>query len=426
MTKPTIHLIAPFHTVPAARYSHCAFTGKTLRFSKMMRMVGYKVVEYANEGSESEANEKVPILSEKDFAQSYAPLGPTDHVGRDAIIGSAGWNAFHAKLETALQARIQQGDIVAHPFGKSHEGLRRRFMQAIHVETGVGYEDLPWGAWRIFESEAWRHYHWGRDLVAHRGNDGLNTSYSWVIPNYFDAGEWPVVVHPYQPGKGYYVLYMNRIHPCKGLLTMGQIIQAWDARHPDDRLRFVFAGQGDFGELARMLGPDLTAKRTTYLGSLTGAERAEWAGHAQAMMMPTNFIEPFGGSGVEGMLCGTPLLASDWGAFTETIQSGVNGHRCKVLVDWIRALERVGWLDRATVAAMARERYTLEPCAVKYDEAFRQLGDLYGGKGWTELRRLDRVNPGEFTTKDPGPIAEDVDDEDPVSDQGGHDMTENY
>jgi glycosyltransferase involved in cell wall biosynthesis len=47
--------------------------------------------------------------------------------------------------------------------------------------------------------------------------------------------------------------------------------------------------------------------------------------------MPRCYIEPFGGSGVEVLLCGTPLIAVDYGAFTETIIDGVNGFRCHTL-----------------------------------------------------------------------------------------------
>jgi len=34
---PRLHLIGIFHTQHTAAYSHCAFTGKALRFPKMMQ-----------------------------------------------------------------------------------------------------------------------------------------------------------------------------------------------------------------------------------------------------------------------------------------------------------------------------------------------------------------------------------------------------
>jgi len=60
----TLHLVCPFHTVPSLAASHCAFTGKALRFPKMMQPHGYRVVEYSNGQSESLAEEKVVMLTE--------------------------------------------------------------------------------------------------------------------------------------------------------------------------------------------------------------------------------------------------------------------------------------------------------------------------------------------------------------------------
>ena len=38
--KPCLHLVGIFHTQHTAAYSHCAFTGKALRFPKMLKGQG--------------------------------------------------------------------------------------------------------------------------------------------------------------------------------------------------------------------------------------------------------------------------------------------------------------------------------------------------------------------------------------------------
>jgi glycosyltransferase involved in cell wall biosynthesis len=372
MSLPTLHLIAPFHTqLKAATTSSCAFSMKSLRFAKMMRAVGYRVMEYANAGSESEADEKVVMLTQEEFDQHYPAKKPADFVGGYAVIGERGWPIFHARLITALLERLKPGDIVCHQFGRAHEQLPSVLPNVAHCEIGVGYPDVPFGCWRIFESETWRAYHWGRDdqNPTLRNDRGSARSYSWVIPNYFYLDDWPE-----GDGSGDYVLYMGRITPEKGMTTLVETIKA-DA----GKTRFVFAGQGDFDGLIRSQIPE--GSKVDYLGVLNGRQRAEAVGNARCMVMPTQFVEPFGGAGVEGMLCGTPLIASNFGAFVETVNHGITGYRCNTLADWMAAIEASRFINRKVVSAVARAHYSLETCAKKYDAAFRQIADL-SGPGW--------------------------------------------
>jgi hypothetical protein len=46
-----LHLPAIPHTITSPEFSHCAFTGKVLRFAPMMRSRGYEVIHYGVEGS---------------------------------------------------------------------------------------------------------------------------------------------------------------------------------------------------------------------------------------------------------------------------------------------------------------------------------------------------------------------------------------
>ena len=46
-----LHLPAIPHTITSPEFSHCAFTGKVLRFAPMMRSRGYVVIHYGVEGS---------------------------------------------------------------------------------------------------------------------------------------------------------------------------------------------------------------------------------------------------------------------------------------------------------------------------------------------------------------------------------------
>lgn len=361
MNKPVLHLVGIFHTQHTLAYSHCAFTGKALRFSKMMQPYGYTVVEYANEGSESYAHEKVPLLSAVELqtlvAQKHANRGSSNFHGDLAALGSPWHSEFEKRLIIELKKRVQPGDIICHPFGHAHADLVNVFPHNPHVETGIGYPTTMLKSFKIFESYAWRHFHCGKD-----GRQGSH--YEWVIPNYFDLDDWVPSTAP-----GQYFAFLGRISKCKGLDTIYEL-----AHYVDKKI--VLCGQGDH---TRWKHPNID-----YRGPISGNARSTFMQNAICSLMPTEFVEPFGGSGVEGLLCGTPLVSTDYGAFTETVQHGVNGYRCKTLCDWLEALDQVGQLDRQAIATAARERYSLQTCGAQYARAFQQISDLHKA-GWYEL-----------------------------------------
>jgi hypothetical protein len=80
-----LHLVGIFHTQHTAAYSHCAFTGKALRFPKMMQGQGYTVIEYSNAGRESTADEHVTMLDAEEFDDLFQ-RNETDFHGNDATV----------------------------------------------------------------------------------------------------------------------------------------------------------------------------------------------------------------------------------------------------------------------------------------------------------------------------------------------------
>ena len=359
MAKPCLHLVGIFHTQHTQAYSHCAFTGKALRFPKMMRKQGYDVIEYSNEGSESEANEHVTMLTASEFDAIYK-RSETDFHGNDATVGSEGHKLFEQKLIPALRERLQPEDIICHPFGHAHQQLMAEFPGHQHVETGIGYPTLMPDSFRIFESYAWMHYHQGKE-----GRNGKN--YEWVVPNYYDLDEWEP---SYEPGQ--YLAFLGRITPLKGIDTIKAI-----ADHSPWPI--VLHGQGDPSPWNH---PNIE-----YRGPISGTARSEFLRNARALLAPTVFTEPFCGMAVEAMLCGTPVVSVNYGAMTETVVEGVMGYKCHTLQDWIDGINNVGNLDRRTIASIARNQWSLEACGRRYDKIFCQLNDLYR-RGWYETKEI--------------------------------------
>lgn len=352
-----VHLLGLPHTIVNDDYMLCAFTAKLLLFPDVIQPFGWTVIEYSNEGSQSRADQHVVILSKPQFQalslrQSRAEPHDTD-VNNEPLK-----QQFHATLLEKIQRLAQPGDIICHVWGPNMD-VHRLLPQCHHLESSVGYTASPGLPFRVYESSAWMHWHYGKAGK----EDGNN--YQWVVPSAFDTDKWAL-----REEVGDYALFLGRVTSRKGIDVLVDIAK----RMPD--LTILAHGAGDAGPWAATCPPNLKFK-----GPVFGNERVEVVRRARCMLMPTVFIEPFGFSGIEAQLCGTPLLASNYGAFHETVIDGVTGFCCNTLADWAEAIRRSAMLDRPTIARLARKKYSKQVIGRQYDRIFRQLQAL-DGAGW--------------------------------------------
>ena len=363
-SKPTLHMIGLFHTIPNHNYDHCAFTGKVLRFAKMMQAQGYKVIEYSNGQSLSGADEQVQIYTEQEVAEYTKTV---DNFMKLAVMGTPMWQNFQDRLIPEVAKRIKKYDIVCHPFGTAHSVLVSRFPEAYHVETGIGYDTGDFGAFRVFESYAWMHYHQGKDQIKNDKGELVQQGrrgkfYEWVVPNYYNPNDW-------EPnyGKGDYILYLGRVFEGKGLEVIKEI-----SYHFNEKIKIV--GMGDT--------TPFVAPNMEFLGPIVGQkERSDLLRNARVVIMPTLYTEPFGGVAVEAMMCGTPVVTTDYGVFPETIEHGKTGFRCHTLGDFITGILAAETLDRKYIADRARKLYSTDAVGKMYDVVFKQIYDLKD-RGW--------------------------------------------
>jgi len=365
MTKPTLHLLGLAHTQTTNAYSHCAFTGKVKRFAPMLQSVGYEVIHYGVEGGDSGAKQNVDILTYDEWNQMRSELlyakynrvvEPTDFIGDLAATDNILYRAFNGRLRNILRDTVKPKDIICLPFGHAHQ-------EAVHdlpiqkVETGIGYP-ISCEQFRVYESFAWYHYQAGKENRT--GND-----YHWVIPNYFDTSEWD-----FNPTPQDYLLYFGRLTEIKGLPIVWEI-----AKHKPN-LKVIICGQGD-------PTPYLTLPNIEYHPPVHGRDRSGLLGNAAAVIMPTRYVEPFGGVTVEAQMTGTPVLGSTYGSFTETIVEGFNGYRCHTLGEFLQGIDNIlaGKLDRQKISEYAKSKYDMYVLAHDYNKVIRQMTDLHD-KGW--------------------------------------------
>ena len=109
-----------------------------------------------------------------------------------------------------------------------------------------------------------------------------------------------------------------------------------------------------FDELVR---PHLS-DRIEYVGEVTHGEKVELLQHARATLFPIEWDEPFGLVMIESMACGTPVIATRFGAVPEVIDDGVTGVIVPSWRDMGDALERADAIDPQVQRRVVEERFS--------------------------------------------------------------------
>jgi glycosyltransferase involved in cell wall biosynthesis len=181
-------------------------------------------------------------------------------------------------------------------------------------------------------------------------------------------------LYPFVPERGDYLLFLGRMTADKGAhravavaMESGLPLKlAGKCREPLER-RY-------FDELVR---PHLS-DRIQYVGEVTHGEKVELLQHARATLFPIEWDEPFGLVMIESMACGTPVLATRFGAVPEVIDDGVTG----VIVDSWRAmpdvLDRADALDPRAQRRVVEERFSPERMVADYVGAYELTIDRWG------------------------------------------------
>jgi len=179
----------------------------------------------------------------------------------------------------------------------------------------------------------------------------------------------PIKDFPFDPAGSEDLLFFGRFHPDKGA---GDAVRA--ARAGGRKL--VMAGLvQDADYFAREVAPFVDDRTVEYRGVIGGEDRTRALGQAHALLHLIGFDEPFGLSVIEAMACGTPVIAYRRGSMPELIDDGVTGFLVDSFDEAVRAIGRIGQIDRAACRRAVAERFTVDRMADRYLELYRQLLD---------------------------------------------------
>jgi hypothetical protein len=340
------HALGIPHTASNKDWLCCAFTQKIVKLCQMLKARGHTVIHYGNAASAVACDEHVSVTETGD-------LGPPSGY-LDFKLDSPLYQKFFAGAIAAIQARKRPRDFLLCMWGAGHKPVADAHGDLIVVEPGIGYTGGHFAPYKVFESYATLHAYYG-----------LTTQqlgwYDVVIPNYFEPADFTFKAH-----KQDYLLFLGRVHPCKGIIIAEQVAQA-------SGRRLIVAGHDCGHPLNRT---------TEYVGMVGVEQRRELLANAAALIAPSTYLEPFCGTVTEAHFSGTPTITSDWGAFAENNLHGITGYRCRTFEHFVWAARNTENIHPEACRAFAASNFSMERVVGMYDEFFWSVMQIYGGDGW--------------------------------------------
>jgi glycosyltransferase involved in cell wall biosynthesis len=346
----------------------------------MMMSLGHEVIHYGAEGSVVDCTEHVQIISDAEQRQFFGDVDwhrfsfPIKWDAREPY-----WKLTNTRAAEEINKRKQKKDFVCVVGGNCQKPLADGVGDdmTITIEPFVGYYGI-FSKFRAFETYTHQSCVYGT-----MSSDPNGQFYDCVIPNYYDPVDFSVT-HDRKD----YLLYIGRLISRKGINVVLEIAKATGRK-------LILAGQG-----AKSIEPDhlITEEgiyiplndQISYYGYAGVKERCKLMSEAHAVLMPTLFMEPFGGVAVETQFCGTPIITTDYACFSETVKHGVTGYRCHTLEQFKWAVENTDKLCSPNERrAIAVENYSIHSVKYMYQEWFNMLLGLWG-QGWPDVSDTSR------------------------------------
>jgi glycosyltransferase involved in cell wall biosynthesis len=173
-------------------------------------------------------------------------------------------------------------------------------------------------------------------------------------------------LYPCKPHRGDYLLFLGRMSHDKGahraiavaMETGVPLKLAGKLREPKEKEYF-----------REYVEPHLV-DGIEYLGEVSHGQKVELLQNARATLFPIEWEEPFGLVMIESMACGTPVIATRWGAVPEVIEDGRSGIIVDHYHDMVDALERADDLDPIECRHYVEERFAPERMVADYLAAY--------------------------------------------------------
>lgn len=119
--------------------------------------------------------------------------------------------------------------------------------------------------------------------------------------------------------------------------------------------------------------PLVDGRAVRYLGPVSAAEKVELMRGAAALVFPIRWEEHFGVVMIEAMACGCPVVASRRGSVSEVVDPGITGFYGESEDELAALVPRALSLDRRTIRAHARKRFSVDRMVSDHLDLYRRL-----------------------------------------------------
>jgi glycosyltransferase involved in cell wall biosynthesis len=178
-----------------------------------------------------------------------------------------------------------------------------------------------------------------------------------------------LALYPFQERAGEHLLFLGRIHPDKGVHLAIEVAQR------SGRPLLIAGIIQDRTYFREQVEPQLTAN-VRYIGPVDVAGKNALFAQALALLHMNTIPERFGLVLAEANAAGVPVIAMDLGSCREVIEDGQTGFLVNNVDEAVRALERLGGIERNACRRRVQVRFSVETMVKAYERVYQTIFEL--------------------------------------------------
>lgn len=178
-----------------------------------------------------------------------------------------------------------------------------------------------------------------------------------------------LALYPMQERAGDHLVFLGRIHPDKGVHLAIEVARR-------SGLPLLIAGIiQDETYFREQVQPHLDPA-IRYIGPVDVQGKNELFANALALLHLNTIPERFGLVLAEANAAGVPVIAMDLGSCREVIEDGVTGFLVNNAGEAVRALNRLGEIDRGACHKRVQRLFSIETMVAAYERVYESIFEL--------------------------------------------------